>query len=90
MSVETIVRRVAKVPFSRLGDELLALDGDSGYLCALNESGGRVWDLIEEPIAVGKVCAQMQREYLVDGATCEAAVILLLEALEDAGLVETV
>jgi hypothetical protein len=88
MSVETVVRRVAKVPFTRLGDEMLALDGESGYLCALNESGGRVWDLIAEPITVGEVCAQMQREFLVDGVTCQAAVILVLEALEDAGLVE--
>lgn len=90
MSVETTVRRVTAVPFAQLGDEMLALDAETGYLYALNETGGRVWDLLEQPITVGEVCAQLQREYCVDGATCEAAVMRVLEGLESAGLVETV
>ena len=88
ISTDTVVRRTAGVVFSRLDDELLAIDTDQGFLYALNESAGRLWDLIGSPIAVSEVCAQLLREYAVDEPTCKEAVTGILLRLHEAGMIE--
>lgn len=84
----TIVRRGKDIPFSQLDDELLAIDAQAGYCYSLNETAGRVWDLIATPLSLDAICAQLQREYTVDEATCERETITLLQGLCDAGLVQ--
>jgi Coenzyme PQQ synthesis protein D (PqqD) len=84
----TIVQRAKDVPFSQLDDELLAIDAQAGYVYSLNESAGRVWELIQSPTSVGEVCNQLRREFTIDETTCQREVIALLEGLCDAGLVQ--
>ncbi len=86
--LESIVQRGRDVPFSQLDDELLAIDAQAGYCYSLNETAGRVWALIEAPIAVSAVCARLRQEYEVDEVTCEHEVIALLQGLCGAGLVQ--
>jgi len=85
----SIVQRAKDVPFSQLDDELLAIDAQAGYCYSMNESAGRVWELIETPVPVSTVCARLRQEYVVDGATCLDQVVALLQGLCDAGLVMT-
>ena len=90
ISAETIVRRVDRLVFSSLDDEVLAIDAEHGFLYSLNETGRLVWDAIAEPRTVGDVCSRVRAEYDVDEATCQGAVIAVLERLGEAGLVELV
>lgn len=90
ISTESIVRRTESVPFTSMGDELLAIDAARGFLYSLNEPAGRAWQLMQEPIAARDVCASLLREYSVGEAMCVDDVINLLEALREAGLVEVV
>lgn len=90
LSPHTIVKRVEGVPFSRLDDELLAIDVQQGFLYSLNETGGCVWDAIAAPISVGDVCRGLAASYEVDATACQQDVIRLLGHLCDAGLVEVV
>jgi len=90
MSADTMVQRVKGVPFTRLGDELLAVDSEGGYVYALNETGGMVWDWLESPMAVDELCRRLRQTFDVDEPTCLAAVTQVLRGLEDAGLVEIV
>jgi hypothetical protein len=83
----SIVQRDRNILFSKLDDELLAIDGQGGYCYSLNESAGRAWALISTPMVVEDVCAQLRREYDVDEETCERAVIELFQDLCEAGLV---
>jgi hypothetical protein len=85
---QTTVQRGKEIPFSQLNDELLAIDADAGYCYALNESAGRVWDLIAMPMTINAICAQLGKEYTVDRATCMRQVTALLQGLYDAGLVQ--
>jgi hypothetical protein len=86
ISLDTVVRRSGDVLFTRLDDELLAVDGERGYLYALNQSAGCVWELIATPTTVADVCARLSGEYAVDADTCRASVIAVLERLNDVGL----
>lgn len=86
VQLASIVQRAKDIPFSRLDDELLAIDSAAGFVYSLNETAGRVWDLIQTPASVGAVCAQLRLEFAVDEMTCRRDVIALLQALHDAGL----
>jgi hypothetical protein len=85
---KAILRRKKAIPFSQLDDELLAIDSQAGYCYALNETSGRIWDLMETPIDFDGLCSQLQREYVVDKDTCVREVTGFLEDLRKAGLVE--
>jgi hypothetical protein len=87
---ETVIKRDRDVRFTQLDDELLAINADAGYCYSLNETAGRVWELIVEPQTVGAVCLQLAREYSVDEATCLREVTRLLQGLHGAGLVRVV
>ncbi len=82
-----ILQRSKDIAFSQLDDELLALDAQAGYCYALNETAGRVWDMIAAPTSPEAICAQLRREYAVDEPTCRSQVMALLQGLCDAGLV---
>jgi Coenzyme PQQ synthesis protein D (PqqD) len=84
----TIVQQAKDLLFSQLDDELLAIDAQAGYCYSLNESAGRVWDLIATPMSLDAVCAQLRQEYEVDEQTCLREVTTLLRGLCDAGLVQ--
>ncbi len=84
----TVVRRVKDILFSQLDDELVAIDAQAGYCYSLNETAGRVWELIAAPISLSAICAQLCREYRVDEATCLREVSAMVEGLRKAGLVQ--
>lgn len=87
ISVSSIVRRAEAVLFSQLDDALLAIDAQQGYVYSLNESAGKVWQMIQEPTAVSEVCSRLRDEYAVDESTCQRSVLALLDDLCNAGLV---
>ncbi|HRJ41099.1 MAG TPA: PqqD family protein [Caldilineaceae bacterium] len=83
----TILRQGKNIPFSQLDDELLAIDTQANYCYSLNETAGRVWELIGTPVTLSAVCAQLGREYAVDEQTCRVEVAALVQKLSAAGLV---
>jgi hypothetical protein len=84
----TVLERGKDVPFSHLDDELLAIDAQAGYCYSLNETAGRIWDLMATPISFDALCAQLQREYTIDEAACAREAAALLEGLHNAGFLE--
>lgn len=88
LTAQTVIQRGKNVPFSQLDDELLAIDAQAGYCYSLNETAGRVWDLMAVPLPIKAICAQLCQEYTVDEATCLREVIALLQGLGEAGLVK--
>jgi hypothetical protein len=63
------------------------LDIDSGEYFALNEVGGRVWDLCDGSHSVASIAAALSAEYDVDTSTALRDADELLESLAGAGLV---
>src|SRR5437870_2879935 len=83
-----IVSRSSAVRFSKLDDEMLAIDEQAECCYALNGTAGRVWELIQNPASIGDICARLGEEFVVDEATCIQEVLQLLENLQEAGLVK--
>jgi len=88
LSDTTLLQRGKDIPFSQLDDELLAVDAQAGYCYSLNETAGRVWDLIATPMRFDAICSQLRKEYAVDEQTCRREVNVLLQGMLNAGLVQ--
>ena len=88
IEANTLVQRGKDISFSQLDDEMLAIDAQAGFCYSLNETAGRVWDLIATPISLDAICAQLGRQFAVDEQTCRREVTALLQGLCDAGLVQ--
>ena len=88
MDRNTVVQRRREPIFTRLDDELLALDPKVGRCYALSGTGTRIWELIDSPIAIASVCDRVVAEFEVDQDTCLADVLELMGELDAAGLIE--
>jgi hypothetical protein len=80
------IRRRGEWLSAMLGGEMVMMR-DGKYI-GLSEVGVRIWDLLETPQDIGSLCAQLQREFAVDEATCRAEVENFLGQLAEHGAVE--
>jgi hypothetical protein len=87
MNNETIIQRNAAILFTKLDDEYLALDAEAGFCYSLNLVSGHIWNMLEQPTALGSLCTQLRHDYRVDQETCQRDVADLLTKLAQAGLV---
>lgn len=84
---QTQVWRSKEIFFSEIDEQVVALDAQAGYCYSLTGPGNRIWELIATPQTVADVCAQLQKEYSVDEATCFADVTAWLSELRAVGIV---
>lgn len=71
-----------------LGGEVAILHLQSGIYYSLNETGARVWDLIQETQSVSAVLAALLDEYDVAEDDCERYVLALLNDLHAEKLIQ--
>jgi hypothetical protein len=73
---------------SDMGGEKVMLSVHNGKYYNLGELGGRIWDLINEPIKVSQLVNALMVEYDVDQSECEQAVVSFLTHLTEEGLIQ--
>ena len=88
MDVDSVVTRRPGPLFTRLDDDLLAIDPQVECCYSLNGPAARVWELIEEPTLVRDVCDRLGEEFDVDRTICAGDVIELLTELQGASLID--
>lgn len=74
---------------SDLAGEAVILNVDSGVYYGLDAIGARIWNLIQEPHSIQAIVEILTREYDVEEDQCRTDLILLLQRLEEEGLVAT-
>lgn len=90
ISMNTLVARHNDVFFAEIDAEVVMMSPDHGSYCGINEIGGRVWQLIETPVAVSDLCDALMEEFEVEREVCEREVIAFLDELVREGLARTV
>jgi hypothetical protein len=60
-----------KVIQSKIGDEVVMLDMDSGFYFGLNSVASIIWGKLEKAISFEEVINELMKEYNVDRQTCE-------------------
>lgn len=85
---DILIQRSQEIVFEQFGDELLAVDAQSGYCYAFNETAGRLWELISTPATLRDICTQLCQEYDIDPETCLREIGALVQELAQAGIVQ--
>ena len=86
----TVVRRSEAITHTDLGDETAMMDIEKGLYYGLDDTGSRIWALVEQPITVRHLCERLTSEYSVGLEQCEEEVTQFLNELLKHGVVEVV
>lgn len=81
LSTQAVVARSSGLLESRVDDEIVALNIETGTCYGLNAVGSRIWTMLEGPIRISDICTTLVTEYEVSPETCERDVLDLIEAL---------
>lgn len=71
-----------------LAGEAVILNLKSGMYYGLNEVGGRIWQLLQEPRTVAAIRDTLLEEYEVDRESCDRDLLAVLQELATAELIE--
>jgi len=70
--------------------EVAIMSVEQGSYFTLNEVGGRIWVLLEQPRSLREVCETLFQEFDVEENECQSDVLELARELETRNLVERV
>jgi hypothetical protein len=90
LTLETHVQRNPTLIASDLDGEKVMLSVESGSYYGLADTGGRLWELLDQPRRIADLCDTMLAEYNVDRAVCEQQTLDFLNQLIKEGLVQVV
>ena len=88
ISENSIITAAKEQVSSELVGEAVILNLRSGVYYGLNEVGNRTWNLIQKPKTVKGIKNTLLEEYEVEPESCEHDLLVLLQDLEAAGLIE--
>jgi hypothetical protein len=63
-------------------DEAVIMSIESGSYHLINETGRRIWELIDQPKTVAEICDILLEEFEVERETCQEDVLQYLAALQ--------
>lgn len=66
-----------------VGQEHVMMSADTGTCISLSETGGRIWELLEQPRDVAGLCQELAEEYEADPAVLRGDVVSFLDHLRD-------
>ncbi len=91
LTAETVVRRSCEQLSADLGGgETVLMSLERGNYYGLGESGTRIWELLEAPLSIARLCDHLTAEYDVERASCERDVTAYLQRLIEEQLVAIV
>jgi len=79
--------RNSKTISGRLHDEMVMMDIEQGKYFSLNPVATRIWDLLEMPMTLDKLCELLAEEYEVSHGQCKSEVEEHLAEMIKLGLI---
>jgi hypothetical protein len=67
---------------SWVGAEYVMMSAETGTCISLSETGGRIWELVEQPRVVRELCDELTQEYQADAATIREDVFAFLNRMQ--------
>ena len=84
-----IFHRTQETPWNNIDDEAVVLNLDNGHYYVLNETGRRIWELLDGKLSVAQIASVICEEYDVDQQQSISDVIKLMDELSAEDLVAT-
>jgi hypothetical protein len=79
-----------KVIQSKIGEEVVMLDMDSGFYFGLNSVASTIWGKLENPISFEEMINELLKEYKIDQETCENDTMVFLNQLLEKNIIKQV
>ena len=86
IDLDTVVARGSEHVETEMGDQTVMMNISQGQYYALDQSGQRIWALMDQPIRVSDIVSKLTDEYDVERAQCETEVLAFLTELQSNGL----
>lgn len=86
MTDTTVLSRRAGLMTADMNGSAVMMDIMTGKYYNLGEVGGRIWELLEEPVTVGALVQKLTAEYDVSAEQCRADIEPFLNKLLSQGL----
>ena len=87
MTDTTLLRRREGLMTANMNGSAVMMDIETGKYYNLGEIGGRIWELLEEPMTVAALVRKLTAEYDVSVAQCRADILPFLGKLLERRLV---
>lgn len=84
---KTLIIRSEDVLSAPIDDEMVLMGPDSNGYVGLDRIGRHIWELLEEPCTVERICGELVRKFNVGEEECERDVIDFLNELLRHGIV---
>ncbi len=72
---------------SKIGEEVVMLDMESGFYFGLNSVASVIWGLLAEEIDFEQLIDQLMAQFEVERALCEADTLELLDQMLDKNII---
>jgi hypothetical protein len=79
-----------KVIQSRIGDEIVMLDVESGFYFGLNSVASVIWDMMKEKVDLGTMVDALIKEFDVDRSTCESDTLELIGQMVEKKIIRVI
>ena len=84
---QSVVVRKRGVLSTTIADDLIILNEASDTFIGLDEIGRQLWELLETPLRVDKLCDRLASSYAGDREVIDRDIIALLAELREEGLI---
>jgi hypothetical protein len=72
---------------SKIGDEVVMLDIESGFYFGMNSVGSEIWSHLSEPITIDDLINKLMERFDIDRATCEKDTIEFMNQLFEKNII---
>ena len=83
-----VLRKDSGLMGGEMGNETVLMDMNTGDYLGLNSVGSSIWKMLATPTKVADICGQLQTEYDIDDATCQAETLKYLGTLDEENILE--
>ena len=70
-----------KIIQSKIGEEVVMMDMDSGFYFGINSVGSVIWQYLSEPISLDDLVEKLMEDFIIDKKTCESDTVEFLHDL---------
>lgn len=87
ITLASTVSRAQDLIATELDGEIVIFDAEKGVYFGLEDTGHKVWSLLDQPHTVESLCTTLCGLYEVDRAVCEQDVLHFLNEMDQEGLI---
>ena len=75
ITLNSTVTRNENLMSGIIDNEAVIMSTETGNYHVINETGRRIWELLEQPMTIAEVCSTISEDYDVDPNTCQNEVL---------------